>query len=364
MLEGLQIERTTTKKAKPPESKLGFGNYYTDHMFIMNYEEGKGWFNPRVVPYQPIVLDPAAKVFHYGQTIFEGLKAYRTKDGRVQLFRPHNNFLRMNRSNERLSVPEINPDVAVEALKQLIQVDIDWIPFEEGNSLYIRPYVIATQAQLGVAPSTEYQFLIIMSPVGAYYPEGVNPVKIYVESDYVRSVKGGVGEAKTAGNYAAGLKAQEIAKEKGYTQVLWLDGVHRKYIEEVGSMNVFFKIDGVIHTPALSGSILDGITRNSIIHLLRHWGYEVQERAIEIGELYEASKQGKLEEAFGTGTAAVISPIGELNWQDEVLVINNGKTGELSQKLYDTLTGIQKGELEDPFGWMIEAAVFDSQLAK
>ncbi|MGO4376066.1 branched-chain-amino-acid transaminase, partial [Paenibacillus sp. MCAF20] len=194
------------------------------------------------VPYQPIVLDPAAKVFHYGQTIFEGLKAYRTKDGRVQLFRPHNNFLRMNRSNERLSVPEINPDVAVEALKQLIQVDIDWIPFEEGNSLYIRPYVIATQAQLGVAPSTEYQFLIIMSPVGAYYPEGVNPVKIYVESDYVRSVKGGVGEAKTAGNYAAGLKAQEIAKEKGYTQVLWLDGVHRKYIEEVGSMNVFFKI--------------------------------------------------------------------------------------------------------------------------
>jgi branched-chain amino acid aminotransferase len=364
MLEGLQIERTTAKKAKPPESKLGFGNYYTDHMFIMNYEEGKGWFNPRVVPYQPIVLDPAAKVFHYGQTIFEGLKAYRTKDGRVQLFRPHNNFLRMNRSNERLSVPEINPDVAVEALKQLIQVDIDWIPFEEGNSLYIRPYVIATQAQLGVAPSTEYQFLIIMSPVGAYYPEGVNPVKIYVESDYVRSVKGGVGEAKTAGNYAAGLKAQEIAKEKGYTQVLWLDGVHRKYIEEVGSMNVFFKIDGVIHTPALSGSILDGITRNSIIHLLRHWGYEVQERAIEIGELYEASKQGKLEEAFGTGTAAVISPIGELNWQDEVLVINNGKTGELSQKLYDTLTGIQKGELEDPFGWMIEAAVFDSQLAK
>lgn len=364
MLEGLQIERTTTKKVKPAESKLGFGNYYTDHMFIMNYEEGKGWFNPRIIPYQPIVLDPAAKVFHYGQTIFEGLKAYRTKNGRVLLFRPQKNFLRMNRSNERLSVPELNPDEAVEALKQLIQVDQDWIPSEEGNSLYIRPYVIATQAQLGVAPSTEYQFIIIMSPVGAYYPEGVNPVKIYVESDYVRSVKGGVGEAKTAGNYAAGLKAQEIAKDKGYTQVLWLDGVHRKYIEEVGSMNVFFKIDGVIHTPALSGSILDGITRNSIIHLLRHWGYEVQERAIEIGELYEASKQGKLEEAFGTGTAAVISPIGELNWQDEVLVINSGKTGELSQKLYDTLTGIQKGELEDPFGWMVQAAVFDSQLAK
>ncbi|MDQ0058601.1 branched-chain amino acid aminotransferase [Paenibacillus harenae] len=364
MLEGLQIERATTKKVKPEESKLGFGNYYTDHMFIMNYEEGKGWFNPRVIPYQPIVLDPAAKVFHYGQTIFEGLKAYRTKDGRVLLFRPEKNFLRMNRSNERLSVPELDPNKAVEALKQLIQVDQDWIPSEEGNSLYIRPYVIATQAQLGVAPSTEYMFIIIMSPVGAYYPEGVNPVKIYVESDYVRSVKGGVGEAKTAGNYAAGLKAQELAKDKGYTQVLWLDGVHRKYIEEVGSMNVFFKIGGVIHTPALSGSILDGITRNSIIHLLRHWGYEVEERAIEIGELYEASKQGKLEEAFGTGTAAVISPIGELNWQDEVLVINNGKTGELSQKLYDTLTGIQKGELEDPFGWMVQAAVFDSQLAK
>lgn len=364
MLEGLQIERTTAKKAKPSESELGFGNYYTDHMFIWNYEDGKGWHNPRIVPYQPIVLDPAAKVFHYGQTIFEGLKAYKTKDGRVLLFRPQRNFIRMNRSNDRLSVPALDPDAAVEALKQLIQVDQDWVPTGEGNSLYIRPFVIATEAQLGVAPSKKYQFIIIMSPVGAYYPEGVNPVKIYVESDYVRSVKGGVGEAKTAGNYAAGLKAQEIAKEKGYTQVLWLDGVHRKYIEEVGSMNVFFKIGGVIHTPALSGSILDGITRNSMIYLLKHWGYEVEERSISIEELYEASRQGTLEEAFGTGTAAVISPIGELNWQDQKLIINEGKTGELTLKLYDTLTGIQKGELEDPFGWMVEAAVLDKQLAK
>ncbi|CAM4210772.1 branched-chain amino acid aminotransferase [Paenibacillus alkaliterrae] len=355
MLQSLEIELTKTKKQQPPAEQLGFGNYYTDHMFIMNYEDGKGWNTPRIVPYQPIVLDPAAKVFHYGQTIFEGLKAYKTDDGRVLLFRPHKNIQRMNRSNERLSVPELIIDDAIEALKQLLAVDQNWIPTAPGTSLYIRPFIIATQPQLGVAPSTHYQFIIIMSPVGAYYTEGVNPVKIFVESEYVRSVKGGVGEAKTAGNYAAGLKAQEIAKEKGYSQVLWLDGVHRKYIEEVGSMNVFFKINGIVHTPALNGSILDGVTRNSIIQLLNHWNITVEERPITIEELYEANRKGELEEAFGTGTAAVISPIGELNWQGEVLVINEGRTGELSKKLYDTLTGIQMGKIADPFGWMVEA---------
>ncbi|WP_424767548.1 branched-chain amino acid aminotransferase [Paenibacillus sp. sgz302251] len=357
MLQSLEIELTKTKKQKPAADQLGFGNHYTDHMFIMDYEDGKGWHSPRIIPYQPIVLDPAAKVFHYGQTIFEGLKAYKTDDGRVLLFRPQKNFERMNRSNERLSVPHVDIDNTIDALKQLIAVDQDWIPTAPGTSLYIRPFIIATQPQLGVAPSTHYYFMIIMSPVGAYYSEGINPVKIFVESDYVRSVKGGVGEAKTAGNYAAGLKAQEIAKEKGYSQVLWLDGVHRKYIEEVGSMNVFFKINGTVHTPALNGSILDGVTRKSIIQLLKHWNIPVEERPITIEELYEAGRNGSLEEAFGTGTAAVISPIGELNWQDHVLVINEGVTGELSSKLYDTLTGIQMGKVADPFDWMVEATV-------
>jgi branched-chain amino acid aminotransferase len=353
----INIERSINKKVKPPLDQLGFGIHFTDHMFIMNYAEDIGWHHPRIVPYQPILLDPAAKVFHYGQTVFEGLKAYRSENGKFYLFRPRKNIQRMNRSNERLSVPELDENTVLEALKQLIAVDYDWIPSNPGTSLYIRPFVIATQPAMGVSPSTHYQFIIIMSPSGAYYSEGVNPVKIYVESKYVRAVTGGVGEAKTAGNYAAGLKAQEAAKVKGYSQVLWLDGVHRKYIEEVGSMNVFFKINGAVHTPELNGSILDGITRNSIIQLLKHWNIPVIERTISIEELYEAGKNGILEEAFGTGTAAVISPIGELNWQDEKLVIQDGHTGELSKRLYDTLTGIQTGALQDPFDWVTEVII-------
>ncbi|MEX2460462.1 MAG: branched-chain amino acid aminotransferase [Paenibacillaceae bacterium] len=352
MSQSIEIQRTTTKKDKPAQNQLGFGTYFTDHMFILNYSDENGWYQPRIVPYQPIVLDPAAKVFHYGQTIFEGLKAYRTDDGHIQLFRPKKNFQRLNRSNTRLGIPQLDEDLALEALKQLIVVDQDWIPTEPETSLYIRPFVIATQAALGVAPSTQYQFIIIMSPVGAYYPEGMNPVKIFVESEYVRAVKGGVGEAKTAGNYAAGLIAQEAAKEQGYSQVLWLDGIHHKYIEEVGSMNVFFKINGTVHTPKLNGSILDGITRGSIIQLLEHWNIPVVQRTISIDELYEASKNGELDEAFGTGTAAVISPIGELNWNGDKLILNGGQTGELSKKLYDTLTGIQKGTITDSLGWM------------
>ena len=354
MSQSISIQLTENKKEKTPENKLGFGLHFTDHMFIMDYSSEKGWYDPRIVPYQPITLDPAAKVFHYGQTIFEGLKAYRGKDGKILLFRPERNFQRMNRSNDRLDVPEIDEQLALEALKQLVRVDQDWVPSAEGTSLYIRPFVIATQAALGVGSSQEYKFIIIMSPSGSYYEEGVNPVKIYVESDYVRAVRGGVGEAKTAGNYAASVKAQEIAHEKGYSQVLWLDGVHRKYIEEVGSMNVFFKINGTVLTPALNGSILDGITRNSMIQLLKSWNVPVEERTISIEELYEAGKNGTFEEAFGTGTAAVISPIGELNWHDDKLVIADGKTGELTMKLYDTLVGIQRGVLPDPFGWVVE----------
>jgi len=348
----ITIERSAQLKQKPDENKLGFGQYYTDHMFILEYTEGKGWHSGRVVPYQNISLDPAAKVFHYGQTVFEGMKAYRTEDG-IKLFRPKKNFERLNKSNARLSIPHLDEELAYEGLIKLLDVDREWVPSAEGTSLYIRPFIIATEPALGVNPSLNYLFMIIMSPVGAYYAEGVNPVKIHVESHFVRAVAGGVGEAKTAGNYAAGLNAQEEAKDRGYSQVLWLDGVYRKYIEEVGSMNVFFKINGVVVTPQLNGSILNGITRNSVITLLKHWDVPVEERRISIDELIEAHRNGQLEEAFGTGTAAVISPIGELSYNDEKYVINEGKTGELSSKIYDTITGIQKGTVEDPFGWLV-----------
>ncbi len=354
MTYSISIELATEKKTKPDVSKISFGSSFTDHMFILDYDGDRGWHSPRIVPYQPITLDPAAKVFHYGQTIFEGLKAYRTEDGRLLLFRPDQNLKRLNRSNERMSIPDIDEELALEALKQLVLVDQDWVPSAEGTSLYIRPFVIATEALLGVAPSQQYKFMIILSPVGSYYAEGIHPVRIHVESRYVRAVAGGVGEAKTAGNYAAGLKAQEKATEEGYSQVLWLDGVHRKYIEEVGSMNVFFKLGDKIVTPELNGSILAGITRASVIQMLESWGVEVVERRISIEELFEAHDRGELIEAFGTGTAAVISPVGELNWQGRKIVIGGGHTGELSSRLYNELTGIQRGERPDPFGWVVE----------
>ncbi|WP_068619153.1 branched-chain amino acid aminotransferase [Paenibacillus tuaregi] len=350
----IKIEESHSKKQKPADHELGFGKYYTDHMFIMDYDAGQGWHSPRVVPYQPITLDPAAKIFHYGQSVFEGLKAYRAEDGRILLFRPDRNFKRLNLSNVRLSIPQLDEELALEALLKLLNVDRDWVPSSEGTSLYIRPFIIATEAALGVAPSTQYKFMIILSPVGSYYEEGIHPVKIHVESSYVRAVAGGVGHAKTAGNYAAGLRAQEEATDKGYSQVLWLDGVHRKYIEEVGSMNVFFKINGKVITPALNGSILDGITRNSILELIKQQQIPVEERQISMEEVYEAYQNGTLEEAFGTGTAAVISPIGELQWRDEKLVIHNGQTGELAAKLYDLLTSIQLGRIEGPEGWVVE----------
>ncbi|TFE24639.1 branched-chain amino acid aminotransferase [Cohnella luojiensis] len=348
----INVERTSAPKEKPEISQLGFGKFFTDHMFIMDYDSGEGWHHPRIVPYQQILMDPAAKVFHYGQTVFEGMKAYKTPDGRILMFRPYKNLQRLNRSNTRLSIPSLDEGLVMEALKQLIKVDEDWIPSELGTSLYIRPFVIATQATLGVSPSEKYHFMIILSPVGSYYEEGINPVSIYVESEYVRAVTGGVGNAKTGGNYAAGLKAQQEATEKGYSQVLWLDGVHRKYIEEVGSMNVFFKIGNKVVTPALNGSILEGVTRDSVIRVLRHWNIEVEEKTISIDELVAAYRSGTLEEAFGTGTAAVISPIGELNWQGDKLSLNGGRTGPLASKVYDFLTGVQRGTVEDPFGWI------------
>jgi branched-chain amino acid aminotransferase len=323
-------------------------------MFIMDFTAGKGWHDPRIVPYAPLSLDPATMVLHYGQAIFEGLKAYKTKDGRVLLFRPTKNMERINLSNDRLCIPPIDVDFAVEALKELVKLEKDWIPEAPGTSLYIRPFIIATDPYLGVRTSNTYKFIIILSPSGAYYPGGINPVKIYVENDYVRAVKGGTGFAKTPGNYAASLKAQNEAHDKGYVQVLWLDGVERKYVEEVGSMNVFFKVNGEVVTPSLEGSILPGITRDSVIQLLKSWGLKVTERRIAIQELFGAHSSNHLEEAFGTGTAAVISPVGELNWNGSKIEINNGKIGELSQKLYDTITGIQNGTIEDKMGWTVE----------
>lgn len=354
-MEKISVQLTKNHKSKPADQKnLGFGRYYTDHMFIMNYDEGEGWHNPRIVPYAPIALDPAAMCLHYGQEVFEGLKAYRADDGRILLFRPEKNMARLNVSNERLCIPQIDEEFCVEAIKALVNVDKDWIPSEEGTSLYIRPFIFAVDPHVGVHPAKHLLFVVILSPVGAYYPEGLNPVNIVVETKYVRAVKGGMGFAKTAGNYAASLKAQDEAEKIGYTQVLWLDGLHRKYIEEVGTMNIFFVIGDEIVTPALQGSVLSGITRMSTIELLRSKGYTVSERLISIDEVYEASQNGTLKEVFGTGTAAVISPVGQLLWDDKKMIINDGKIGEISQMVYDTITGIQWGKIADTFGWSTE----------
>ena len=347
----IRIEKTTAPKAKPT-GKLGFGKIFTDHMFVMNYTEGKGWYDARIIPYQNLSLSPASMVFHYGQEMFEGLKAYRGADGKPRLVRPDMNAKRTNDSNKRLVIPELPVEDFVQAVSEVVKVDADWIPSDPGTSLYIRPFIIATDDFLGVAPSKNYLFIIILSPSGAYYESGLAPVGIWIEDDYVRAVKGGMGFAKTGGNYAASLIAQVKAHDDGYSQVLWLDGVERKYIEEVGAMNIFFKIDGKIVTPMLNGSILPGITRNSVIQICKDWGLPVEERKVSVDELLEAQKTGKLEECFGTGTAAVISPVGKLRYKDDVMVINGGGIGEISQKLYDTVTGIQLGTKEDKFNWV------------
>jgi branched-chain amino acid aminotransferase len=348
----VEVEHREDRKEKPKSDDLVFGRTFTDHMFVMDYSEPVGWHDARIIPYQPITLDPSAMTFHYGQTIFEGLKAYYTPEGDVQLFRPQSNFKRMNHSNDRLCIPAIDEKFVLKAIKQLVDLERDWVPTAEGTSLYIRPFIISTESYIGVAPSHHYKFMVILSPVGAYYKEGINPVKIAVENHYVRAVKGGTGEAKTGGNYASSLKAQEICEQNGFTQVLWLDGVEKKYIEEVGSMNVFFKINGEVITPALNGSILEGITRNSVMKLLKHWNIPVIERKISMEELYQAYLNGSLEEAFGTGTAAVVSPIGQLNWDGKDIFINEAKTGDIAKSLYETLTDIQYGKIEDPFQWI------------
>ena len=351
----IKYELVQNKKEKPDENNLGFGRYFTDHMFIMDYTDGKGWHDARIVPYGPLTLDPACMVFHYAQEMFEGLKAYRTPNGDVQLFRPDKNIERMNNTNERLCIPKLEPSDVLDAIKALVATEEEWVPSVDGTSLYIRPFIIATDVQLGVHPSHTYKFMIILSPVGSYYPEGIKPVKIFVENEYVRAVKGGTGFAKVGGNYACSLIGQKKAEEMGYSQVLWLDGIEHKYIDEVGAMNVFFVIDGKVITPSLAeGSILPGVTRNSCIKLLSDMGYEVEERKLSIDEVEAAYKNGTLNEAFGTGTAAVVSPMGLLDNGKEKMVINNQEIGPIAQKLYDTLTGIQWGRAEDKYGWTVK----------
>lgn len=348
----LTIHEAAQLKPKPDENKLGFGTLFTDYMFNMDYSEDKGWHNARIEPYQNFDMDPATMVLHYGQAVFEGLKAYKTPKGGVQLFRPQENFHRMNASSRLLCIPEMDAHFALESLKELLKMEKDWVPGAPGTSLYIRPTIIATDIYLGVRASRTYRFFIILSPVGAYYPEGFNPVKIWVTKRHVRAVRGGIGEAKTPGNYAASLYASERAVQEGYTQVLWLDGVEQRYVEEVGSMNIFFVIDGELITPALNGSILPGVTRDSVIALSRLWDIPCTERRIGIDEVVEAQKAGKQVEIFGTGTAAVISPVGVINYNEEVVPINNNEVGPLTQKFYDALTDIQYGRAEDPLGWV------------
>ena len=348
----IRYELVKERKPKVDENNLGFGKHFTDHMFIMDYDEGMGWHDARIVPYAPLALDPACMVFHYAQEMFEGLKAYRTPNGDIQLFRPWKNIERMNNTNARLCIPKLNNDDVLDAIKAIVSVDKEWVPSAQGTSLYIRPFIIATDVQLGVHPSKSYKFIIIICPVGSYYKEGLKPVKIFVEREYVRAVKCGTGFAKVGGNYASSLIGQQKAEEKGYSQVLWLDGIEHKYIDEVGAMNVFFVIDGKVITPALDdGNILPGVTRDSCISLLKNLGYTVEERKLSIDEVIEAYHNGKLDEAFGTGTAAVVSPMGLLDTEDEQMVINNGEIGKIAQTLYTTLTDIQWGRSDDPYGW-------------
>ncbi len=354
-MEPIKVIHAQTLKSKPQdESALVFGRTFTDHMFTMNYSSAKGWHNPTVKPYQPLELDPANLALHYGQALFEGMKAFHCPDGAIRLFRPMDNFSRMCQGAERLAMQPIDKEMALAGLKKLLEVEKDWIPHSPGTSLYIRPTLIATDAFLGVHASDTYLFFIILCPVAAYYKEGLKPVKIYVEDEYVRAARGGIGFTKAAGNYAASMLAGTLAEKKGYSQVLWLDAVERKYVEEVGAMNMLFIIDGKLVTPPLRGSILPGITRNSVLKLASTMGIEVEERLISIDEVAETARNGRMSEAFGSGTAAVISPVGHFYWKGEEIPVNGGQMGPVAQKLYDTLTGIQYGRIEDPFGWSMK----------
>lgn len=353
MSEPIRITRTTTKKDRPKDKDLSFGSVFTDHMFVADFEEEKGWYDPRVEPYGPLPLEPATAVLHYGQSLFEGLKAFRGKDGTIRLFRPQRHVDRLNRTAQRMCIPPLDPELILKSWTTLVDVDRDWVPSSVGTSLYIRPTVIASEPFLGVRPAREYLYYVILSPVGPYYPEGLAPTRIKVIDNYVRACAGGLGEAKTSANYAASLYAAEEAKHEGFTQVLWLDGVHHKYIEEVGTSNIMLRIGDEVITPPLGGTILAGVTRDSALALLRGWGVRVSERQITIDEVVAAADNGSLREVWATGTAAVISPVGELAYRGRRVVVNHGRIGELAQKLYDTIVAIQYGEAPDPYGWTL-----------
>ena len=350
----ISLTRTHQPKARPDDSSLAFGKVFTDHMFLMDYEEGRGWHDPRVVPYGSLTMDPATSVLHYGQAVFDGLKAFRGADGAIRLFRAERHARRLNKSCAALCIPEMDADLVRRSFEAIVAADHEWVPHAPGTSLYIRPTVIATEVMLGVHPAHRYTYFIICSPVGSYYKEGVKPVRILATDKYVRAVAGGLGEAKTAANYAASLAAQRDAESQGYTQVLWLDAIERKAIDEVGTMNIMMQIGDEVITPPLAGTILDGVTRNSILQLLRDWGMTVTERRITIDEVMAAGRNGTLREMWGTGTAAVVSPVGELGYQGEKIVIGGGQTGALTQKLYDAIIGIQYGRTNDPHGWTTE----------
>lgn len=350
----IKITKTTKPKLKPvDEHQLGFGKIFTDHMFIVEYTEDKGWYDARIVPYGSLSIDPASPVLHYAQEIFEGLKAYKRKDGGLQMFRPIENALRMNRSAHRLCMPALDPDFQIHAMKTLVSLEKEWVPSQNGTSLYLRPMMFGNGAQLGVQPAKHFLYAIICSPSGSYYENGIKPLRIHIEDLHVRTVKGGIGGAKTGGNYAASLKATFDAAKRGFDQVLWLDGRENKYIEEVGAMNIMVVLDGKIITAPIEGSILDGITRKSILQLAQDMGYETEQRHISVDQLFEAYENGSLTEAFGTGTAAVISPIGELVYKGKSMVLNDRKIGKVAQVLYDTLVGIQCGDLPDPYNWIV-----------
>jgi len=349
----ITVKKADTLKSHPQDSALGFGTFFTDHMFNMDYNPEKGWHNPRIEPYGPMEMDPSTMVLHYGQAIFEGLKAYKTDSGDIQLFRPKDNLRRLNKSGHMLCMPELDEEFVLEALLKLLKIEKDWVPEESGTSLYIRPTIIATDPYIGLRSSHTYRFFIILSPVGAYYPEGFDPVKIWVTTEYVRAVRGGVGTAKTAGNYAASLYATELAQKDGYTQVMWLDGVELKYVEEVGSMNIFFLIGDQLITPELNRSILSGVTRDSVIKMAESWDIKVVERKISIDEIYEAHAKGELKEIFGSGTAAVISPVGNIKYNGKEITIGDGKVGPFAAKLFEELMAIQYGKADDPFNWIL-----------
>jgi branched-chain amino acid aminotransferase len=354
MSEAIRINRAASRTPRPKDSELGFGQVFTDHMFLMDFQEEKGWYDPRIEPYGPLHLDPATSFLHYGQGLFEGLKAFRGRDGKIRLFRPQKHAERLNRTAQRMCIPPIDPELVLRSWTTLVDLDRDWVPSSLGHSLYIRPTVIASEPFLGVRPAKQYLYFVILSPVGAYYPEGMNPVRIKVIDRFVRAVPGGLGEAKTAANYAASLYAAEEAKHEGFTQVLWLDGVHRRYIEEVGTMNIMMRIGDTVVTPPLAGTILPGVTRDAALTLLREWGWRVEERPVTIDEVRDAARAGTLREVWGTGTAAVISPVGELAYRGERIVVNDFQIGDLTRRLYDAIVAVQYGTAPDRHGWTVE----------